>query len=90
VTLFFPALYLPLIANTLVGTSYYATVVKLTWSVARDRTSDNHVISVKLAESTSFLYAFEESVDCVLLSSYCDDSNLHQVCTDLLATITMG
>jgi len=32
-----------------------------------------------------FLYAFEESVDCHLLSSFCDDSNLHislfQVCT---------
>ena len=31
-----------------------------------------------------FLYAFEESVDCPLLSSFCDDSNLHisiQVCT---------
>ena len=24
-----------------------------------------------------FLYAFEESVDCHLLSSFCDDSNLH-------------
>ena len=24
-----------------------------------------------------FLYAFEESVDCYLLSSFCDDSNLH-------------
>ena len=24
-----------------------------------------------------FLYAFEESVDCNLLSSFCDDSNLH-------------
>ena len=31
-----------------------------------------------------FLYALEESVDCHLLSSFCDDSNLHisiQVCT---------
>jgi len=31
-----------------------------------------------------FLYAFEESVDCHLLSSFCDDSNLDisiQVCT---------
>jgi len=25
-----------------------------------------------------FLYAFEESVDCHLLSSFCDDSNLHK------------
>jgi len=24
-----------------------------------------------------FLYAFEESVDCHLLSPFCDDSNLH-------------
>jgi len=24
-----------------------------------------------------FLHAFEESVDCHLLSSFCDDSNLH-------------
>jgi len=24
-----------------------------------------------------FLYAFEESVDCHLLSSFCDNSNLH-------------
>ena len=24
-----------------------------------------------------FLYAFKESVDCHLLSSFCDDSNLH-------------
>jgi len=24
-----------------------------------------------------FLYAFEESVDCALLSSFWDDSNLH-------------
>ena len=24
-----------------------------------------------------FLYAFEESVDCHLLSSFCDDSSLH-------------
>ena len=24
-----------------------------------------------------FLYAFEESIDCLLLSSFCDDSNLH-------------
>jgi len=24
-----------------------------------------------------FLYTFEESVDCHLLSSFCDDSNLH-------------
>jgi len=28
-------------------------------------------------ETLVFLYAFEESVDCHLLSSFCDDSNLH-------------
>jgi len=31
-----------------------------------------------IAAITSFLYAFEESADWALLSSFCDDSNLHK------------
>jgi len=27
-----------------------------------------------------FLHTFEESADCALLSSFCDDSNLHIIC----------
>jgi len=32
---------------------------------------------LKHLKALVFLYAFEESVDCHLLSSFCDDSNLH-------------
>jgi len=31
----------------------------------------------KLLKAVVFLYAFKESVNCHLLSSFCDDSNLH-------------
>ena len=33
--------------------------------------------AVDTLKALMFLYAFEESVDCHLLSSFCDDSNLH-------------
>jgi len=36
----------------------------------------SHLFEVHL-KALVFLYAFEESVDCHLLSSLCDDSNLH-------------
>jgi len=32
---------------------------------------------IRHLKARMFLYAFEESVDCLLLSSFCDDSNLH-------------
>jgi len=35
---------------------------------------DNAFVTLK---ALVFLYAFEESVDCLLLSCFCDDSNLH-------------
>ena len=38
--------------------------------------ADLHLLSLHL-KALVFLYAFEESVDCHLLSSFCDDSNLH-------------
>ena len=34
-------------------------------------------IMVLFLKALVFLYAFEESVDCHLLSSFCEDSNLH-------------
>jgi len=36
-----------------------------------------NTISQAHLKSLVFLYAFEESIDCHLLSSFCDDSNLH-------------
>ena len=35
------------------------------------------VFCVHVLKALVFLYAFEESVDCHLLTSFCDDSNLH-------------
>jgi len=34
-------------------------------------------MSLIYSKALVFMYAFEESVDCHLLSSFCDDSNLH-------------
>ena len=34
-------------------------------------------LSCQHLKALVFLYAFEQSVDCQLLSSFCDDSNLH-------------
>jgi len=38
------------------------------------KSRDNYLRHLK---ALVFLYAFEESVDCHLLSSFCDDSDLH-------------
>jgi len=39
--------------------------------------SEMETICGKRLKALVFLYAFEESVDCHLLSSFCDDPNLH-------------
>ena len=57
-------------------------VLKLSWAVApstfnwRIRNISRHLGYAHL-KALVFLYAFEEAVDCHLLSSFCDDSNLH-------------
>jgi len=54
---------------------------RLGWSATK---RDGQTLSVKTAYVNEtgifsyFLYAFEESVDCHLLSIFCDDSNLHR------------
>ena len=48
-------------------------------NVSQDMSRDSITVNdlTRHLQALVFLYAFEESVDCHLLSSFCDDSNLH-------------
>ena len=56
--------------------TYYVTA-GLKQQVSLLETSRVETVLIPHLKALVFLYAFEESVDCHLLSSFCDDSNLH-------------
>ena len=68
---------LPSNAKTLLGLFCNAKCIHLCSHITLSFGSNVNIVEWLHLKALVFLYAFEESVDCHLLSSFGDDSNLH-------------